>query len=132
MTDYIYTDIMSNEVDYIDVCGDNCIIFSYSNGDVKKLEWDTSYGSLRYGDYVVNLINNTNFDYSLSLEDDDNKLDGVKICYGSFGTSVPNSYVSIKLPLYNSLFSDKDFGLNIFYVYDSDNTQLYLPLSLDC
>ena len=132
MTDYIYTDIMSKDIYEVSVCGNNCIEFAYMNGSQKQLEWDTSFGSLKYGDYVINLITNTNFDHSLSLSYDGARLDGVKICYGNFGDAVPNSYVSIKLPLYNSLFSDKDFGINIFYVYDNIDTSIYLPLSDNC
>ena len=132
ITDYIYTDLASNNLVAIDGCGDNCINFIYSDERTKQLTWDLSFGSLRYDEYTLTLIGSSSFnkdeEYQLTYGEN-NKLTGVKICYNSDST---NAYVSIKLPINNSLFPNIDFGLNIFYTYNDAEVYIDLPKSSDC
>lgn len=134
ITDYIYNDLTTNEPTHIFICGDNCIGFSLVSGETKQLKWDESLSTLGYGSYTMSLIKNTNFDQTLSLTDSNgNQLRGAKICYNTVsGYSGSNSYVSIKIPLTNALFSEEDFGVNILYTFDYNTLFLNLPLSSDC
>lgn len=134
LTDYIYTDLSNLDVASVSACGDNCLQFDFYNSDNKQLKWDLSYGTVSYENYTISLINNTNFDQTLSLPDyDGSELTGVKICNLSAGFSGSvDSYLSIKLPITNSLFPERDFGLNILYTYDSNVTTINLPTSNDC
>lgn len=133
-TDYLYNDKLNNNLIGIGVCGNNCISFSFQDGQIKNWTWDTQFGVMAYDSYTTNLLKNAQFDTSLSLTDSDNNtLTGAKICYNqSYGLGGVDSFVSIKLPILNPLFPDEDFGINLFYTFDSNNFSLNLPISSDC
>lgn len=134
ITDYIYTDLIEKKPSEIFVCGDNCIGFTYLNGEVKQLKWDESLNIVAYGGYTMGLIKNTVFNSNFSLEDaNGNELRGAKICYNNVNNiSNSNAYVSIGIPLNNFLFEGKDFGVNLLYTYDVNVTRVNLPLSDNC
>lgn len=136
-TDYIYSDINDLGLAGISMCGDNCLQFSYDNGDIRNLSWEYDYDEdsqkqsfqkLRYGDYAVDLIANSKFDLTLATSRDEISYQGVKVCSNYVSSS---SYISIKLPIYNTKFEDVDFGLSIFYVVD-DDMYINLPYSTGC
>lgn len=134
ITDYMYTDLTTNSVTNISVCGENCISFLYQDGQVKLLKWDITSGTLTYGDYTVALIKNSKFDETLNLIDYSNfSLTGARICYenGNFESKI-NSYILIKIPIINTVYPDDDFGLNIFYTYNSNDLVINLPISNNC
>lgn len=134
ITNYIYTDLTNNNVVNISACGNNCMVFLFQDGQVKQLKWNINSGTLSYGDYTLELIKNSKFDETLSLVDSSSAiLTGTKICYeGADIDSETNSYLSIKIPVMNSVYPDSDFGLNIFYTYDSDGLVINLPTSNNC
>lgn len=133
-TDYIYSDIDEYGLNNISICGDNCIGFEFTNGQIKKLEWsfysaeniNQSLQSLSYGDYKINLINNAYFDTKLSISNGTNTLTGVKICNNPVG----NKYININLPIYHTMFQNENFGINLLYVYDDLGVDL--PLTSGC
>lgn len=143
-TDYIYSDIDSLGLKGVSVCGDNCISFTYRDGQVKNLVWSyyvensengakQALQTLEYGGYKINLINNSSFDTNLSLQSDAYNLQGVKICYNiDLDSTHTTNYLSIRLPIYNSLFGENDFGLNILYTYKYSDELINLPLSSKC
>lgn len=133
ITDYIYSDLIDNNVNEISICGNNCINFSYDNGEIKQLNWNTELNTLQYDNYKINLIRNTNFDQNLELKYNEYTLNGVKICHrGINDSNETNSYISIKIPISNALFENKDFGLDIFYTYNINSVFLDLPYSDNC
>lgn len=134
ITDYIYTDLIEEQPLEIFVCGNNCIGFTYLNGEAKQLKWNESLNTVSYGGYTMGLIKNTVFDSKLSLEDaNGNELRGAKICYNNTNdSSDSNAYVSIRIPLNNFLFEGEDFGINLLYTYDVNVTSVNLPLSDNC
>lgn len=134
ITDYIYTDLTEKQLLRIFICGDNCIEFNYLDGSSKQLKWDEELKTMGYGGYTMGLIKNTDFDSTQTLvASNSHALRGVKICYNNVNDiSNTNSYVSIRIPLYNILFSEDDFGINILYTYDSAVTSIDLPTSDDC
>lgn len=132
-TDYIYTDLNDLNLSVISLCGNNCIRLEFVDGEAKELTWNIQNGNLRYENYAVNLLNNTNFDEDLSLTLGSYKLNGVKICYNTLTESAGvNSYVNIDLPIYSPLLGDEDFGLKIFYTFNGDSVSLSLPKSSNC
>lgn len=141
-TDYIYSDIYNKGLTELSMCGENCINFMYDDGTSKNLFWSfyvddgnskQALQSLGYGDYKVNLINNTNFDTDLVLTRNGQNLTGVKICYNNnLDTEKISSYVNIKLPIFNNAFPDEDFGLNILYTYKSGSLTNNIPVSSGC
>jgi len=134
ITDYIYTDLTENTPLEIFVCGNNCIGFTYLNGETKQLKWDESLNTLGYGSYTMSLIKNTVFNSTFTLNSSNGyELRGAKVCYNTTSNSLdPNAYVSIKIPLSNVLFEDEDFGVKILYTYNASLTTVNLPLSSDC
>lgn len=147
-TDLIYNDINSYGLSALTACGNNCIQFSYGNGTVKNLVWafdnvstnqeNTQYVSafqtLQYGDYKADLIKNSSFDPDLiSNDSNNNQFQGLKICSDSnYSSTNVDSYVSISLPIYNTMFKDEDFGLNIIYTYINGQVSNSLPISNTC
>lgn len=133
MTDYIYNDLINNVLAEISVCGDNCIKFGYSDGQEKQLIWDHVFGTIKYGDYTLNLINNA-FLGDSTLTFLGNNLTGVKICHeegNDWGNY--NSYFTINIPINSTLLPDKDYGINILYVYEyGELSSINIPISSDC
>lgn len=145
LTDYIYSDFYDYGLTNIDVCGNNCIQFTYKNGDVKNLSWEYEYDDtsqrqsfqkIKYGDYTVDLIANSKFDLSLSASHNTYEFKGAKVCTSSKTYSSRLIYfLDIKLPIYNNKFENQDFGLNILYVFPYDGTDAIvssLPYSQGC
>lgn len=130
ITDYIYSDIYNKGLQTVEMCGDNCIAFLYTNGETKSLKWDTSLNTIGYGDYTVRLLKNTFMDHSLLLSDGRYTLSGARICNTS--NLYDDSYFSIHIPMTNTLFPNDDFGLNIFYTYMYWELATLLPTSEDC
>lgn len=139
-TDYIYSDINDLGLSGISMCGNNCVQFSYRNGDIKNLSWEYDYDEvsqkqsfqkIKYDEYAVDLIANSKFDLSLETNKDSVYYSGAKFC-SSYSSSA--SYRSIKIPILNSKFDDEDFGINIIYVIDELNNDVYidLPYSTGC
>ena len=134
-TDYIYSDIENYGLNSIYVCGDNCISLSFNNGDTKNLEWSfystenisQALQSLSYGDYKINLISNASFDTSLSVSQGSYNLKGVKIC-----SNPVSQFINIHLPIKHTMFKDKDFGINLLYVYEVGDLSIDLPISSGC
>ena len=137
ITDYIYSDIYKKGLNLVETCADNCIAFSYNDGDYKQLQWDTSLNTIGYGDYTVSLLKNTYIDQSLLLSDGSYTLAGAKICSDS--NLYGDTYFNIHIPITNALFPNDDFGINIFYTYSQhgeyysdDMVEMLLPKSSDC
>lgn len=134
-TDYIYSDIYEYGLNSVYVCGNNCISLEFNNGKTKNLEWSfysdenisQALQSLAYGEYKINLINNASFDTSLSVSNGSYTLEGVKICSDPI-----NQYFNIHLPIKHTMFKDKDFGLNLLYVYEIGEISIDLPISTNC
>ena len=106
MTTKIYDDLNKLQVSNIGVCTDTekCISFTYSNGTVKKLIIDETNKTLSYDNYIIKLNNNTNF--------------GI-IQIDTEGSSLQNKLLSIKVPIYNDIIKDTNFGINIVYPYNT-------------
>lgn len=104
--------LLMNSFTSITKCGDNCIEFLTSDGNILKLDVDRENNMISFGNFKTVIkkysyfgkveINNVvaNFKYP-------SNFDGI---------------VNIKIPIISDRFPDKDFGLNIVYQYNSNYT----------
>ncbi len=81
---------------------------------IKQITFNRDEGTITYGDYTTKLRNGAtigNVDISnTELTDiDENKN---------------NSILTIKIPVYNSLLKNQDFGINVIYQYDSRRSSI--------
>ena len=106
MTNKIYSDLNKLQVSNIGTCTDTekCISFVYSDGTVKKLIIDETNKTMSYDNYTIKLNNNTNF--------------GI-IQIDTQGSTIQNRILNIKVPIYNDLIKDTNFGINIVYPYNT-------------
>ncbi len=109
MTDKIYTDLTSKQVISVSRCSEQttCLNFQYANGKIKQLIVNETEKTLSYDNYTIKLNKNFNFkDISIKTET----------------TELQNTYngiLEINIPIYNDLFKDTNFGLNIVYIYNN-------------
>ena len=106
MTNKIYDDLNKLKVSNIGICTDTekCISFTYSNNTTKKLIIDETNKTLTYDNYTIKLNNNTNF--------------GI-IQIDTEGSNLQNKLLNIKVPIYNDIIKDTNFGINIVYPYNT-------------
>ena len=110
ITNKIYSDLLDKTVSSISNCADSniCINFIFSDGISKKIIADESSKTLSYDDYVIKLDSNSYFNNVYI----NTKESGVNDGY--------NRLLNVNIPIYNDLFDDTDFGINIVYMYNSD------------
>lgn len=138
LINYIYSDINDYSLSMVGTCGNNCVQFTYENGNIKNLSWEYEYDDasnkqsfqkIKYGDYTTELIANSKFDLSLNASMGDITFKGAKVCYDNEDGV---GYLSIKIPIYTNKFENEDFGLNIFHVFNKESFTINLPYSSDC
>ena len=107
MTSKIYKDLNELKVSNIDTCIDTekCISFTYSDGTIKKLKIDETNKTLSYDNYTIKLNSATNFG-NTSIT--------------TYGSNQDDKILNVKIPMYNDLLKDTDFGINIVYTYNTD------------
>lgn len=109
MTNKIYSDLNEKTVSNINPCYEQnkCVTFTYSEGTTKNLKIDEVNKTLSYDNYVIKLNNITNF--------------GDIIINTSTLTEETN-LLNIKVPIYNDLIKNTNFGINIVYKYNTQYT----------
>ena len=108
MTNKIYKDLNEKNVLNISPCeGENkCISFTYSDGTIKNLEIDETNKTIAYDNYIIKLNNATNFgDITIDT-----------------APTNESKILNIKVPIYNNIIKDTDFGIHIVYKYDTQYT----------
>lgn len=109
MTNKIYTDLNEKKAIKIENCANPivCIEFTFSDGTTKKLEVDETNKTLAYDNYIIKL-NNESYFKAISIN-----------------TNISESNKKIfnaNIPIYNDLFKDTNFGINIVYPYNDIET----------
>ena len=109
MTNKIYNDLNEKIVQNISPCEENnkCVTFTYSDGTIKKLEIDEINKTLAYDNYIIKLNSATNFG---------------NIIIDTSELTSQGRLLNIKVPIYNDLIKNTDFGINIVYRYDDELT----------
>lgn len=108
MTNKIYSDLTEKKVSTIGSCGIECIIFSFSDGTTKTLAIDINNGIITYDNYNIKLTNGSYFSTA-----DINDI-------GTQSNIGKNRIFSINVPIYNQRFKNDNFGINIIYMYNSN------------
>lgn len=108
MVDKIYTDLTKKRVTMINSCGTECIAFSFNDGSNKTLSVDSNNGIVTYDNYTIKLNNGSYFS---------------KITISDVGISMDNGnnrIFSINIPIYNQMFKNNNFGINVVYIYNNN------------
>lgn len=109
----IYEDFRNKEIKIASNCGNNCLVFIFSDNTSSVLKVDTDNKTFHYGDYTTKLEEGSSFgSMSASIE--------------KISTSDATKYDSIlivKIPITNLLL-DGDYGVNAIYQYNSHLTSI--------
>ena len=113
MTNKIYTDLNEKKAINIDNCNDPliCVQFTFQDGTVKKLQVDEENKTITYDDYTIRL-NNESYFKTMDIS--------------TYTSATNNKIFNANIPIYNDLFKNTDFGINIVYPYnDTEVTNNY-------
>lgn len=113
MTNKIYTDLNEKKAINIENCNNPlvCIQFTFQDGTVKKLQVDETNKTVTYDNYTIKLNNESYF-----------KTMNINTYYSAANNKIFNA----NIPIYNDLFKNTDFGINIVYPYnDTEVTNNY-------
>lgn len=114
MTNKIYSDLIEKKVSIIGSCGFECIEFTFLDKTVKRIEIDSNNGIVSYDNYTIKLTNGSYFS-KITIND-----------VGTTTNGVNNRIFSINIPIYNSMFKNDNFGINIVYIYNNEEvTNIY-------
>lgn len=112
----INEDLKDNNVIGVRTCDseDKCYEFTFVDNKTKKLLISNNGKIIKYGNFTYNLIGTS---YTEKI--------GVEIIKGNVdNTTINDSFLIIKLPVYNSKFNDLDFGINCIYQFNSNINDL--------
>lgn len=107
MTDKIYSDLTEKKVTIINSCGTECVEFTFNDGTIKMLSIDSNNGIVTYDNYTIKLNNGSYFS-KITIND-----------VGMLTEAANNRIFSINIPIYNPLFKNDNFGINIVYIYNN-------------
>lgn len=108
ITNKMYTDLTEKKLTMISSCGVDCINFTFNDNTTTMFYVDTNNGTISYDDYTIKINNNS-------------YIETPTISTVGFTSSSGNDRIlSIKVPIYNSLFKNDNFGINIIYIYNSN------------
>jgi len=107
MINKIYSDLLEKKLMIINQCGLDCISFTFTDGTTKELYANIEKGYLTYDNYTIKL-NNQSYFTNVKIENN-----------GISKTDKSNKVLSINIPIYNNLFKNENFGINIVYLYNS-------------
>ena len=113
MTNKIYTDLNEKKAINIENCNNPlvCIQFTFQDGTVKKLQVDETNKTITYDDYTIKL-NNESYFKTMDIS--------------TYSSASNNKIFNANIPIYNDLFKNTDFGINIVYPYnDTEVTNNY-------
>ncbi len=110
ISDKIYEQFNSKTIENIESCGENCLVFLYTDGSNSELSIYREQGVINFGNYTTNLVEDSyfgvpNIDYYKNVNNNFNNID---------------SYIHINIPIYHTLYLDENFGINIVYQYNSN------------
>lgn len=106
ITNKIYTDLNKKKVKMISSCGIECVTFTFSDGNAKNLSVDSNNGIVTYDNYTIRLSNNSYFS-KISISE-----------VGITSSSGKDRIFSINIPIYNQMFKNDNFGINVIYIYN--------------
>lgn len=109
LIDKIYTDLNEKILINYSSCGLNCIDFTYSTGETKRLSIDTSNQTITYDNYTAKINN------GYELEDMQIELPNQSI------QSI-EKLIKIYIPIASQ--DNEDYSINIIYTYKNNEVNL--------
>lgn len=111
ITEQINKELTSKTIISVDDCGEECIIFNFSDGSNSKLLINREENFIHYGKSATKLVLNSYFgDAKVEFYRNAANL------HNSF-----DSFITIKIPIYYPTYEDENFGINIVYQYNSND-----------
>lgn len=105
----INNDLNKYAITQINNCGNECIEITLASGVTKELSINRTDKILKYGDYAVKLVDNSEFGEALVESE----------TIYDVADDHDNTIIQIKIPITYPIYEDEDFGINIIYQYDS-------------
>ncbi len=110
----INRDFNSKVITQINNCGEYCINILFNDNTSKILNVDTINNIITYGDYSLNLLDNSQFgDISANL-----------ITMLEVPDDFNNSIITISIPIYHKYYPEDDYGINIVYQFNMQTTPI--------
>lgn len=95
-------------------CGNYCLKFNYNDNTSDTFKIDYANNILEFGNYATDLPEDSYFK--------DVKVD---IVYGAtIQNNINNAILNIVIPIYNDELKDENFGVNIAYQFNTDNSNI--------
>lgn len=114
MTKKIYDDFFNKTITGLQDCNQDCIEFEFNDGTSKKLTINRETKVLNYGNYGVKLLTESEIGKG-----------NIKL-YTNYDNiyNENDSYFIVNIPITHPLYEDDEFGINVVYQYNSNNTYL--------
>lgn len=111
----INRDLNNKTITNLATCGNDCIEITYTDSITKQLKIDKDNYIISYGDYSAKIVDGSTFG--------DEILTITNMYEVSTGTN--NSILNIKIPIYHKLYKDENYGINIVYQFNDNETPLF-------
>lgn len=110
----IYDDLSSKKIIALNDCGEDCVAFEFSDNSIKQLKINHKTNILNYGNYGMEATMGSEYGEA-----------HIKYYtnYGNLHNEI-DSYLKIIIPVIHPMYEDEDFGINIIYQYNSNDTYL--------
>lgn len=109
ITNKIYSDLNEKKAVMIDKCDESliCINFTFADGSVKKLQVNDINKTITYDNTTIKLTNEAFFD-DMNINTIESQID--------------EQIFNISVPIYSTIIKDENFGINIVYPYNKNET----------
>ena len=117
ISDKINSSFNKKTITNVTKCGSYCLNFVYNDNTSEILKIDYNENSFQFGSYKTILPDNSYISNP-----------SIDIVYsGTFLENSNNSILVINIPIYNEFFKNQNYGINVLYQYNSNESDLYLP-----
>lgn len=110
----INQEFITKRLDSSTKCGSNCINFIFYDGTTTKLEIDKEKKTITFGDYKTELISGSEF----------GNIEVTSNIAVVNNPSFNNAILNINIPIYNKLFRNKNYGVNVNLQYNTSYTNV--------
>ncbi len=108
INDKIYDDFRNKDIDSVTSCGEQCIVFLFTDQTTSTLSIDQNNKVFHYGDYTTKIVSGSQFGEMEVLTHVSSNVEATR----------NNAFLEVHVPITNSLVPG-DFGLNVIYQYNS-------------
>lgn len=102
------------EIDSVTKCGSYCLEFIYTDNTSDQLVVDYNQKTISFSSYKTKLSENSSFGDVL-----------IDVIYApSFKEYFTDAILNINIPIYNDLFKEQNFGINVVYQFDKETKNI--------